>query len=68
MGKTGMLYSIHIYKLIRYALRIHLHHDVHIHHVDAHMPKNCTTKDYLNNNQTDQAARNEVAQVDLDWE
>lgn len=50
---------------MRCTLRIHLHHE---HHVDAHLPKSCTTKEHLNNKQIDQAARNEAAQVHLDWE
>ena len=47
-------------------MKIHLHHDMDIHHVDAHTPKN--TKEHLNNEQIDQTPRSEVAQVDLDWE
>ncbi|KAK4827541.1 hypothetical protein QYF61_018885 [Mycteria americana] len=41
---------------------------VKIHHVDAHVPKSCATKEHQNNEQVDQAARIEVAQVDQDWE
>ena len=36
-------------------------------HVDAHVPKNQATEEHQNNQQVDQAARIEVAQVDLDW-
>ncbi|KAK4806177.1 hypothetical protein QYF61_001100 [Mycteria americana] len=39
-----------------------------VHHVEAHMPKHHTTEEHQNNKQVDQAARSEVAQVDLDWE
>ncbi|KAK4810789.1 LOW QUALITY PROTEIN: hypothetical protein QYF61_008761, partial [Mycteria americana] len=35
---------------------------VKVHHVDAHMPKICATKEHQNNEQVDQAARTEVAQ------
>ena len=40
---------------------------VKVHHIDAHVPKNCATEEYQNNQQVDRAARIEVAQVDLDW-
>jgi len=38
-----------------------------VHHTDAHIPKHCATEEHQNNEQVDQAARTEVAQVDLDW-
>uniref|UniRef100_A0A493TT96 Uncharacterized protein n=1 Tax=Anas platyrhynchos platyrhynchos TaxID=8840 RepID=A0A493TT96_ANAPP len=37
-------------------------------HVDAHVPKNRATEEHQNNQQVDQAAKIEVAQVDLDWQ
>ncbi|KAK4828648.1 hypothetical protein QYF61_000296 [Mycteria americana] len=41
---------------------------VKVHHVDAHVPKSQATEEYQNNQQVDQAAKIEVAQVDLDWQ
>ncbi|GAB0207085.1 hypothetical protein GRJ2_003174100 [Grus japonensis] len=41
---------------------------VKVRHVDAHVPKNLATEDHQNNQQVDQAAKIEVAQVDLDWQ
>ncbi|KAK4827627.1 LOW QUALITY PROTEIN: hypothetical protein QYF61_019837 [Mycteria americana] len=41
---------------------------VKVHHVDAHVPKSQTTEEHQNNQQVDQAAKTEVAQVDLDWQ
>ncbi|GAB0207087.1 hypothetical protein GRJ2_003174300 [Grus japonensis] len=41
---------------------------VKVRHVDAHIPKNLATEDHQNNQQVDQAAKIEVAQVDLDWQ
>ncbi|KAM6228139.1 class I histocompatibility antigen, F10 alpha chain-like [Porphyrio hochstetteri] len=38
------------------------------HHVDAHEPKSRATGEHQNNQQVDQAAKIEVAQVDLDWQ
>ncbi|GAB0208672.1 hypothetical protein GRJ2_003332900 [Grus japonensis] len=37
-------------------------------HVDAHIPKSQATEEHQNNQQVDQAAKIEVAQVDLDWQ
>ncbi|KAK4826892.1 hypothetical protein QYF61_012080 [Mycteria americana] len=37
-------------------------------HVDAHVPKNQATGEHENNQQVDQPAKIEVAQVDLDWQ
>ncbi|KAK4820393.1 hypothetical protein QYF61_025567 [Mycteria americana] len=37
-------------------------------HVDAHVPKSRATEEHQNNQQVDQAAKMEVAQVDLDWQ
>ncbi|KAK4825180.1 hypothetical protein QYF61_024660 [Mycteria americana] len=37
-------------------------------HVDAHIPKSWATEEQQNNQQVDQAAKIEVAQVDLDWQ
>ncbi|KAK4818462.1 LOW QUALITY PROTEIN: hypothetical protein QYF61_013668 [Mycteria americana] len=37
-------------------------------HVDAHVPKGWVTEEHQNNQQVDQAAKIEVAQVDLDWQ
>ncbi|GAB0206679.1 hypothetical protein GRJ2_003133500 [Grus japonensis] len=37
-------------------------------HVDAHVPKSRATEEHQNNQQVDQAAKIEVAQVDLDWQ
>ncbi|GAB0205759.1 hypothetical protein GRJ2_003041500 [Grus japonensis] len=37
-------------------------------HVDAHIPKSRATEEHQNNQQVDQAAKIEVAQVDLDWQ
>ncbi|GAB0183349.1 hypothetical protein GRJ2_000800200 [Grus japonensis] len=39
---------------------------VKVHHVDAHVPKSWATEEHQNNQQVDQAAQIEVAQVDLD--
>ncbi|GAB0207847.1 hypothetical protein GRJ2_003250400 [Grus japonensis] len=42
---------------------------VKVRHVDAHVPKSRATEEHQNNNQqVDQAAKIEVAQVDLDWQ
>ena len=41
---------------------------VKVHHVDAHVPKSQATEEQQNNRQVDQAARIEVAQIDLDWQ
>ena len=41
---------------------------VKVHHVDAHVLKNQATEEQQNNHQVDQAARTEVAQIDLDWQ
>ena len=40
---------------------------VKVHHLDAHVPKSRATEEQQNNHQVDQAARTEVAQIDLDW-
>ncbi|GAB0202689.1 hypothetical protein GRJ2_002734500 [Grus japonensis] len=37
-------------------------------HIDAHVPKSRATEEHQNNQQVDQAAKIEVAQVDLDWQ
>ena len=37
-------------------------------HVDAHVPKSRATEEQQNNHQVDQAAKIEVAQIDLDWQ
>lgn len=71
LGKTSFYTCFIPYVLtsdMRCTLRIHLRHDMHIHHADAHMPKSYTTREHLNNEQLDQAARNEAPQVDLDCE
>ncbi|GAB0209290.1 hypothetical protein GRJ2_003394700 [Grus japonensis] len=39
-----------------------------VRHVDAHVPKSRATEEHRNNQQVDQAAKIEVAQVDLDWQ
>ncbi|GAB0208498.1 ribonuclease H-like [Grus japonensis] len=41
---------------------------VKVRHVDAHIPKSQATEEHQNNQQVDQAAQIEVAQVDLDWQ
>ncbi|KAK4831980.1 hypothetical protein QYF61_020363 [Mycteria americana] len=41
---------------------------VKVHHIDAHIPKSRATEEHQNNQQVDQAAKTEVAQVDLDWQ
>ncbi|KAK4810971.1 hypothetical protein QYF61_014443 [Mycteria americana] len=41
---------------------------VKVHHVDAHVPMSRATEEHQNNQQVDQAAKIEVAQVDLDWQ
>jgi len=41
---------------------------VKVHHVDAHVCKSWATEECQNNQQVDQAAQIEVAQVDLDWQ
>ncbi|GAB0190434.1 hypothetical protein GRJ2_001508700 [Grus japonensis] len=42
---------------------------VEVCHVDAHVPKSWATEEHQNNQQVvDQAAKIEVAQVDLDWQ
>jgi len=37
-------------------------------HMDAHIPKSQATEEHQNNQQVDQAAKTEVAQVDLNWQ
>jgi len=37
-------------------------------HLDAHVPKSQATEEHQNKHQVDQAAKIEVAQVDLDWQ
>lgn len=37
------------------------------HHTDAIVPKSRATEELQNNQQVDQAAKTEVARVDLDW-
>ncbi|KAK4826420.1 hypothetical protein QYF61_008953 [Mycteria americana] len=41
---------------------------VKVRHVNAHVPKGRATEEHQNNQQVDQAAKIEVAQVDLDWQ
>ncbi|KAK4807120.1 hypothetical protein QYF61_018461 [Mycteria americana] len=41
---------------------------VKVRHVDAHVPKSRATEEHQNNQQVDQAAKIEEAQVDLDWQ
>ncbi|GAB0208542.1 hypothetical protein GRJ2_003319900 [Grus japonensis] len=41
---------------------------VKVRHVDAHVPKSQDTEEHQNNQQVDQAAKIEVAQVNLDWQ
>ncbi|KAK4828801.1 hypothetical protein QYF61_000858 [Mycteria americana] len=41
---------------------------VKVHHVDAHVPNSRATEEHQNNQQVDQAAKIEVAQVGLDWQ
>jgi len=41
---------------------------VKVRHVDAHVPKSRATEEQQNNHQVDQAAKIEVAQIDLDWQ
>ncbi|KAK4832349.1 hypothetical protein QYF61_021878 [Mycteria americana] len=41
---------------------------VKVRHVDAHVPKSWATEEHQNSQQVDQAAKIEVAQVDLDWQ
>ncbi|KAK4810487.1 hypothetical protein QYF61_004267 [Mycteria americana] len=41
---------------------------VKVRHVDAHVPKSEATEEHQNNQQVDQAAQIEVAQVDLEWQ
>ncbi|GAB0206584.1 hypothetical protein GRJ2_003124000 [Grus japonensis] len=41
---------------------------VKVRHVDAHIPKSQATEEHQNNHQVDQAAKIEVAQVDLPWQ
>ncbi|GAB0205174.1 hypothetical protein GRJ2_002983000 [Grus japonensis] len=41
---------------------------VKVRHVDAHVAKSRATEEHQNNQQVDQAAKIEVAQVDLDWQ
>ncbi|GAB0203012.1 hypothetical protein GRJ2_002766800 [Grus japonensis] len=41
---------------------------VKVRHVDAHVPKSRATEEHQNNHWVDQAAKIEVAQVDLDWQ
>ncbi|GAB0209822.1 hypothetical protein GRJ2_003447900 [Grus japonensis] len=41
---------------------------VKVRDVDAHVPKSWATEEHQNNQQVDQAAKTEVAQVDLDWQ
>ena len=37
-------------------------------HVDTHIPKSLATEEHRNNQQVDQAAKIEVAEVGLDWQ
>ncbi|KAK4825921.1 hypothetical protein QYF61_003416 [Mycteria americana] len=37
-------------------------------HIDAHIPQSHATEEHQNNQQVDQAAKIEVAQMDLDWQ
>ena len=39
-----------------------------VHHVHPHVPNSGATEERLKNQQVDQAAKTEVAQVDLDWQ
>ncbi|XP_019329322.1 PREDICTED: uncharacterized protein LOC109279670 [Aptenodytes forsteri] len=41
---------------------------VKVRHVDAHIPKSRATEEHKTNQQVDQAAKIEVAHVDLDWQ
>jgi len=41
---------------------------VKVRHMDSHVPKSRATEEHQNNHQVDQAAKTEVAQVDLDWQ
>ncbi|KAK4828301.1 hypothetical protein QYF61_025313 [Mycteria americana] len=41
---------------------------VTVRHVDAHVLKSRATEEHQNNQHVDQAAKTEVAQVDLDWQ
>ncbi|KAK4825394.1 hypothetical protein QYF61_027160 [Mycteria americana] len=41
---------------------------VKVHHMDAHVPRSGATEEHRNHQQVDQAAKIEVAQVDLDWQ
>jgi len=41
---------------------------VKVRHMDAHVPRSRATEEHQNNHQVDQAAKTEVAQVDLDWQ
>ncbi|GAB0209430.1 hypothetical protein GRJ2_003408700 [Grus japonensis] len=41
---------------------------VKVGHIDAHVPKSQATEEHQNNQQVDQAAKIEVAQVNLDWQ
>ena len=41
---------------------------VKVRHVDAHVPKSRATEEQKNNHQVHQAAKTEVAQIDLDWQ
>ncbi|GAB0206855.1 hypothetical protein GRJ2_003151100 [Grus japonensis] len=41
---------------------------VKVRHVDVHVPKSRATEEHQNNQQVDQAAKIEGAQVDLDWQ
>ncbi|KAK4806899.1 hypothetical protein QYF61_012620 [Mycteria americana] len=41
---------------------------VKVRHVDAHVPRSQATGEHQKNQQVDQAAKTEVAQVDLDWQ
>jgi len=36
--------------------------------MDSHVPESGATEEHQNNHQVDQAAKIEVAQVDLDWQ
>ena len=41
---------------------------VKVPHIDAHVPKSWATEEHQNNQLADQAAKIEVAHVDLDWQ
>ncbi|KAJ7400197.1 hypothetical protein BTVI_107525 [Pitangus sulphuratus] len=44
------------------------HDSLKVHHVDAHMSKDCAPEEHQNHEQVDKVAKIGIVQVDMDWE